>query len=432
VCSDNSDNADVKEKIADINGLADIDLLIYSPSLGTGIDITRPVKGAYLMARPRPLSGDDLVQMLSRARHADSYGAFGVIAMSDEHTPLKADEILTDLLQITRATLGTLPDNDNGDYLNSARLYATLQAEKEQQFADRQAFIKSALANGFHFRMSYATGHDEGIEKAFRQAVSDDKQWRKDTALTIAPLSDEDIENLRKAGNMSYSAKMANLRWHIETMIGQTIDEKLYDALNTPEKRACVYRLADVKASADEVKRVCDEQRKLAYQDIRSRNVQRALMIELLAIMGYSAIADMKGLQNVTRGELITPALEAWFTRNRNVIRQAFGRYRQTDNAITELRALLRAYGVKLASKQVRQGDDFIMVYSIDVLSLDEALSLADMVLSATRARAKVCVKNADTPLTTKFTHTPADTHHIQHRGVNNPYSIAKGVPISP
>lgn len=433
VCSDNSDNQDVKEKVARINTLADIDLLIYSPSLGTGIDITRPVKGAYLMARPRPLSGDDLVQMLSRARHADTYGAFGVMSHGDEHTPLKSDDIYTDLLQITRATLGTLPDTDNGDYLNSARLYSILQADKERQFCDKQAFIKSAIANGFTFRMSYATGHDESIEKAFKGAIADDKQWRKDTALTIAPLSDEDIENLRKAGNMSYSAKMANLRYHIEYMTGQAIDEGLYTALNTPEKRARVMRLSDVLAEADEVK-IGNAKMNAgrAYQDIRARNVQRALMLELIAIMGFSTIADLRMVQNVTRDELITPALESWLNRNSIVIRQAFGRYRQTDNPITELRAFLRAYGVKLASNQIRQGDDFIMVYGVDSALFDETLGLADMVLNATRARVFACVQNADNSPTAKFTHTTHHTPHTQFIGANNPFSKARGVPTSP
>lgn len=437
VCSDNSDNQDVKEKIANINGLADIDLLIYSPSLGTGIDITRPVKGAYLMARPRPLSGDDLVQMLSRARHADTYGAFGVIPkkLRDEHTPLTSNEIYTDLLQITRATLGTLPDTDNGDYLNSARLYSILQSEKERQFCDRQAFIKSAIANGFTFRMSYATGHDEALDGAFRGAIANDKQWRKDTTLTIAPLSDEDIENLRKTGNMSYSAKMANLRYHIEFMTGQAIDEGLYTALNTPEKRARVNRLADILATENEVK-IGNAKMNFgrAYQDILPRKVQRALMLELIAIMGYQTIADMKDLQNATRDELITPVLSAWLERNRNVIRQAFSRYRQTDNAITELRAFLRAYGVVLSSKQIRQGDGIVRVYSVDAPSLDEMLGLADKVLNATRARALARNENAENSTTAFLKHTPYTTHHTTNRGVKNPFGKdkvqARGVPI--
>jgi len=427
VCSDNSDNADVKEKIADINGLADIDLLIYSPSLVSGIDITRPVKGAYLMARPRPLSGDDFVQMLSRARHAESYGAYGVIAMSDEHTPLTESMIYTDLLQITRATLGTLPDNENYDYTTSARLYAILQADKERQFCDVNAFIKSAIANGFTFRMSYKSGHDEAIENEFKQARVNDEQWRKETALAIAPLSDEDIENLRKAGNMSYSAKMANLRWHIEYMTGQAIDEGLYTQLDTPEKRARVMRLADILADSDEVKNGNAKMNAgRAYQDIRPRNVQRALFLELIAIMGYQTIADLRMVQNVTRDELITPVLSAWLERNRNMIRQAFSRYRQTDNAITELRALLRAYGVKLTSNQIRQGDEKIMVYSIDTPSLDEMLGLADMVLNATRARAITRLEIADNSTTANFRHTPYTTHHTPHSGVNIPFSKAK------
>lgn len=431
VCSDNASNHDVKEKIANINTLTDIDLLIYSPSLGTGIDITRPVNGAFLMARPRPLSGDDCVQMLSRARHALAYGAFGVMmGSSEEYSPLTPNEIFIDLLQMTRATLGDLPDNENGDYLNSARLYATLQADKERQFFDNNAFVKSALANGFTFRMSYARGHNEGIEKAFKQALSDDKQWRKDTTLSISPLSDEDIENLRKNGNMSYSAKMANLRWHIEYMTNTTITEKLYDALDTTEKRLRVNRLADVLARDDEIK-TSDLETNLgrAYQDVTPSYVQRSLMLELITLMGYSSITDLQSLQGVTRDELITPALEDWFARNAKLIRQTFGRYRQTDNSLTELRAFLRSYGVKLTSHQVRRGDEFVMVYSISPSNLNEILDLAHTVLRARRACRHTCVKrvkNAETPSTAKFTHTQPHTRHAGGESV-----CVWGVPLT-
>ena len=210
------------------------------------------------------------------------------------------------------------------------------------------------------------------------------------------------------------------------------IRDRLYTALDTPEKQARVMRLSDAIAEADEVK-IGNAKMNAgrAYQDVRARNVQRALFLELIAIMGYSTIADLRGLQNVTRDELITPTLEAWLNRNSIVIRQAFGRYRQTDNALTELRAFLRAYGVKLASWQVRQADDFIMVYGVDSALFDETLSLADMVKMARHTRALSRVQNAEIALTAKCTHTPYTTPHTHFIGANNPFSKARGVPTS-
>jgi hypothetical protein len=77
ICAENSESAEAQAFIRDINTrLPKLKLFIYSPSLGTGIDIKVPVRAVCAVFKGHHLPAGDLHQLLGRCRSTQETHAY--------------------------------------------------------------------------------------------------------------------------------------------------------------------------------------------------------------------------------------------------------------------------------------------------------------------------------------------------------------------
>lgn len=371
VTADNGDNSDIKAQIENINTL-EVDLLIFSPTLGTGYDITRPAVAMYLWGATRPLTGGDMVQMLSRCRNAGRYAVCGVRLFGDKPAVISENALLADTLANAREIGAELDDR-----IHLTQLYARLQSERLNALSDPRNFVTNALQQGFTARDGY-TNEDENGRELVKNASVDFSVWCKVQRLTLAPLDDEELDLLRRAGKMTIEARLSNERYHIEKTAGVVISEQVHDTLKSIDQRRALNRFIDLQFGDDETE-ITPAYLERAYQDMTNRRLQRALIRGVLNVLGAYDLNTLETAINGAKDEILTPAVVAYLKDNARAIRRAFGRYRQTDNPMTELRALLRGAGIILRAKTQRRGAERVQVYAIDggALAFWRALALS-------------------------------------------------------
>jgi len=129
-----------------------------------------------------------------------------------------------------------------------------------------------------------------------------------------------------------------------------------------------------------------------ALQDVDPLLRKQEFLVVLMGRMGIRAISDLNGITDFSYEALITAPVKTFIDETHDVVRQLFGRKKYTDNYVTELRAILREYNVKLMAKRVqgdRARDEFgimskgtsTQLYSIDMDSLSRRLELSQQVI---------------------------------------------------
>lgn len=434
VTSNTSSNEDVRNGVNNINTIEGKNLLIYTPSLGVGVDITRKVIGAYLWAGGTHLTSQDYIQMLSRARHADVYRAFGVRLPKGKQsadtlqTPT-APVLLDDVVKMARASTGDLEDTLTGARMESAKLWSMLRADELHDLADEWSFVSSARANGFEFGAQHT---DENV--AMKQLIKTMSMARdeelKDLTLNTPAVTDEELETSRKNGVMTKELRAGNTRYKIENMTGLSISDGLYEQLGTSKKRVQIRNLAYALANSDDVHRLDRAiNNGKAWQDIHAIHAQYEIFWGLMLAMGMSDITDLRGIIGARKDEIVTDSVMRFLERKHGDIRRAFKRYNQTDNPFTELKAVLRHFGIEwLKPKRVMRDGERYYTYTIDASALNSRVELATVVL------AQLIAQNVSRYSLIKNGQIPPRTHtHANGRGeggvkrvpmrVKNPFS---------
>lgn len=420
----------VQEVLNDLNN-ADIDLLIYTSIIGTGVDITRQCAGAFLLAGAH-LSADEHIQLLSRCRNASEYGACGIYTPSvgdagngDILPADSASTIYDDILTNTVRTFGTTKLDTYK--LMSAQFYSEIESALRTHHADKWRFHRLALANGFTFTRQH-TVENAHIASLYKATAKADKERVNTLIETITPINDEVYQDLATKGAVTLEIYCANTRHKIEVMTAMGITPEHREMLDTAEKRARVYRLADWLAGRGDVVRLDGIwNAEKAYQDITPRTLQKDLFTVAMATIGVRHVDDLRDIQDMSADELITDGFIAFLNAHADELRRRFNR-RMTDNPITELRWLLRQFGVKVTSRQIKRDNVRFMVYSVDCDHLDKVLSIA-LRLSSEYAQ-KTGIRANSQKLGRVHTHTQSDdTARGEGRFTRpkNPFSVTTG-----
>ncbi len=384
VTSETTSNAELEALLYDINNV-DLQLLIYTSSLGTGIDITRPCKNAFLMAIARPLTGEELVQMISRVRHAEMYHVQGVAKSVDDHNIIMTPkQLYADLMARNQYKTANITEM----VLKSANLHSLLKSAQQREFSNAvQSFVASAIQNGFYF-VTREVAENDRVKALMKECHDIEKAWKKDVTLTLAPISDDEKRAIVNAKQNTRPVTYANNRYHIESMIGEQVSDDSYEAMSTELKRKRLMNLANSLSSRVDALLLDQKHNEyLALQDTYPILKRQEFFVVLLNRMGVRSFGDFESIQDLTEEQLITPELKQFIDSTKDNVRVIFGRYKTTDNYVTELRAILREYSIKITSRKVqekgtrkRDGNgkmskgNHINLYSIDAESLWQAL----------------------------------------------------------
>ncbi|MEO8397685.1 MAG: hypothetical protein ABI700_32120, partial [Chloroflexota bacterium] len=336
---------------ADPNGqIGQYRAVVYSPVIGTGFDITAPVR-AVIGIMAAHLSAYDARQMIGRCRNPRETHVYlprtsGTLEGSaDAIAALELEKAERTIKKLThdgvRVTLEI--DNAQRDYL---RWHARVMARRNGSINHlREHFV--GLCAGYTIRYSEAQAPELTAKLAAIKTALDDA--RKALVLTVDPIDADTFRRLRDAGKADESAIAGHLRGQIEGVIGVTLSPRVRDQLWTAAQRAQVRRYTDLYDQIDAL-RVADQQDVINGVPLpkrRHRTVRRNVVVAFL-----NALTDRGALLQLRKDELdaaITPVIERWS----GDLRRLFGwRPDRCKSPAATARRVLESVGLKLNSDQ--------------------------------------------------------------------------------
>ena len=361
----NSESADVQYFLYNINDcIRQYRVVIASPSIASGVDVTAPIAGVWGVFTARPLLPSDMMQMLMRYRNA----AHRAVTIQ----PSTSDALITDPQTLyeaeimryhgtTQAILGNIPPLSE-TLREGARLMAALTADDNLQQADiRAAFL--SLATGFQVKqiMREAPAMRETL-KAARQAMKD---RIKAQVITADVISKQQLDALRQGGaDITHDIRFGHERWKIEDLIGATITEQLYDDLHTRQSRAALRLFAALDVQPADLREIdraeVDNSAWLSKRQHITRKVQTVQGIIKRAFPG-----GLNSTEQLTKAE-ITERLGDLEQILADLRLYFHDRVDYSEQAVPILRRVLATIGVKLESKQIQRDGTRFMLYWIN------------------------------------------------------------------
>lgn len=382
--AENADGDRQAAFIRDPNGeIGKYRAVLYSPVLGTGFDITAPVRAVIGIMGGAHLSAFDARQMIGRCRNTrETHVYLPKRSGSLEENADAIYQLELDKAQGTRRKLfidGVIGKEDSAAWqqqLDYLRWHSRVIARRNWSMNHlRDHFVE--LANGY--AVTTADADDPALyerQKAIKEAL--DAQ-RKEMALTVEPIDREAFRRLKEAGRVDQAAAAGHLRWKVETVIGATITPELRDQLWTSSQRSAVrhytdlldnvalLKLADAKEDADGVPIPRRSHR------TKRRNVVIAVLNQLVGTGGMTVELDRAEFER---------RLQPVIAKYREDLKYLGWR---EDRIPTEtpaiIRGILRAYfggsGLILHSQQRTVAGEKVRLYQLDQAALDVLISLA-------------------------------------------------------
>lgn len=376
---DNSNNQDVQQFIRQINQeITKLRLLIYSPSLGTGVDITAPVRGVVGIFTRQPLAPTDMLQMLGRCRHAQERHAWVSSAANSLETDWKAiyqghrSAALYTGLVCDFTAKGNVKLNPIQEEI--LLLLANLEAQRNHTMNTMLPFfVHYAQQEGY--TVDFREGEAEATREAMQAAAKAVKAAEKASVLAATPVDHQEMERHQTRGTVTPEIAAGYERFKIEDCAGQTITEALYDDLHTSQKRQRLRRFTDMTEKADDDLKVFDreeDERGVLLQKRQHRTVTRKLIRQILVEVWGAHLAGRTLLETAAQTPLtadeIGAALSGYIAQNSDHLRHYLGwRNDQSRKPVALLRWILSRVGLRLAGRQVMAAGERFYVYVLEV-----------------------------------------------------------------
>lgn len=389
----NSNSQDNRAFVAHINrDLPALRVLICSPSVATGIDITAPVAGVFGAFYAEPLTASDMLQMLARYRNSAQRGAF--VSAVERELETDPEQMLGRVRNRVRRTAQLAEYAAHGVPVATlaqaeiVRLWARYEADRNRQKQNpRGAFCALAAVEGFTVRPveADAPGMAEQLKAARADLRADDNALR----LTLAPLAPDELEQRRMAGTISENDYLALDRWQIEDTTGQDITAPgLLDRYSSPRKLAALRRFTDYEAGAAAVQTLDRDEAVLLPMNRKHHTGPYWLF--------RGAVKDMFGAAGLQSVEVMSKAeahrRAAAFTEKHLGDVQIYIDHRAdlSSNPLAVVRRVFAAFGVYIAYRRARVENRLEYQYWLD------AARLAVLRLDAERRRAHMAQKQQD------------------------------------
>ncbi|MEP6985254.1 MAG: hypothetical protein ABI970_06645, partial [Chloroflexota bacterium] len=259
----NSNTTDTKAfvgKIGNTSALpADLDWLIYTHSMGTGVNIQSPV-AAVIGIFGQPLAPADCMQMMARGRDSAKRFAYAPGAAGGGETDAAA--LLSDELLAAEESsyFGTLPPDASTK--GAARLEAVYRAQRNREFvAYADYFAAYSEADGSRVvlgKRDVPSALKIDLKLIAEYESAQIKAWALDT-INIPAVDNDMLEKLRRTGSEITDTLIAgNLRHKIQDTVGLQINEEIYTRYRTAEQRRQFIRfcsLFDEQTALEEIDR---------------------------------------------------------------------------------------------------------------------------------------------------------------------------------
>lgn len=356
-------------------------MVVYSPSLGSGIDIQAPVRAVCGVFFSEPLAAPEIHQMLNRARNAQEYHVYVDRKPGERETSAAAivERHFSNALKTASEADYDLENLDpaGSDHMGLLRLLALLEAEQNAS-KNRLYDHFLTLARGYA-RVEFVEDYDSSMTAAALAEAGDRlAEQRKRETLATDPISPDEFRALQDAGTLRQMHHRGLLRWQIEKASGLTISPDLYDKLQSKKARGALYQLTNVWHVPDEELRAQDR-RDAETSMHRRRHVTRKAHLQRWLLRDVFGGYNGAALERELTADEVEAGMARFMERNGDEAMRLFGRRSdKSRQAAPLLRWLLQQVGLRLISRQAGRGAARYRVYFIDpdVLTEQQALAL--------------------------------------------------------
>lgn len=353
-------------------------VFIYSPTVGSGIDIQTPVRAIVGLFLAEPLTAPECHQMLNRCRNAREVHVH--IQRKDGQRETSADVLYQTALENATATghvahfdthgLQVVTDSQRALHRLLAEIEAEDNASKNRLF---DHFM--TLARGYS-----STTYSDYDDKQATAITAEQREQRKaeEKAATLAAdaISRDEYRALVESGTYRPEHGYGLLRWEIERAAGQPINTVNYDLLHTPQGRAALYLLTDHLHARVDMLAQSDRDDVQNLPGKRRHYTRRKILLDDLIKRVFGA-DGLRASVELT-AQHITETVNDFLAVSGDEFKRLFNRRADLSGApVPFLRWIMNRLGLKLESYQVRDGQERRRVYRLEADGLTALLELA-------------------------------------------------------
>ncbi len=375
IWGENSESPEIQDFIENINArLEDVRVLIYSPSLVSGIDIKTRALGMFGLFKNRPLAPADMLQMMGRVRNAGERHAWVQTASGTAETDWQA--IYADIVRTADYTAAICDFAASGIaampvlHHEIEQLLSKYRAQRNRAMNNPVAYF-AAYAQAEGYTLTFEDGTDKPLLGQWKAAKDVVKQQEKQMRLDAEPITFEQLETHRRAGTITPEIRAGHYRFVIEDYVGLPIDSALYDAHHTLQKRLKTGRFADMLTpNAALIKHDRQLAAEGALPSKQLHSAQHCAFMRLFCWQTFGCKFEQlpDGLQNMPAHEL-EARMEGFIQLHAAHLKRLFD-WRpdaHSHNPIPLIRWILNRYGLKLDRKQVMRDGQRFMIYSLNM-----------------------------------------------------------------
>ena len=235
---DNSNYPEIAMLTNDIDAhLPAYRVLIYTSSLGTGIDIQTPVSAVYGVFLNQSIDTNEQFQGLERCRNADKFYIYTQEREGNRETDAKKliRDVIANNADNARAFQITREFDENGYYQPDAhsmhflRLWANIEARRNVLLNNpRTAFILKAKRS---YEVQFIPRESPDKDKTMTEAGKEVKDGETTLMLTAPPIDQKTYKAAERSNMLGDVIRLGHERWKVEDFYGRDIN----DLLPSPE-----------------------------------------------------------------------------------------------------------------------------------------------------------------------------------------------------
>ncbi len=353
--------------------IGDYTMVIYTTSMGTGVDITTTADAVFGFIGRQPLTGWDAVQMLLRFRNADRYLVW--VDPTEQKLPVSLETRYRYWKNREKRTVEVVFSDgkdiagEQRDFLT--RTIARIETHENRSKCNIKTHFHALATQRFTIQQADAAANPEAIKELkaeMKQLTEELKAERHERIRASQPVDDDTYKQHAVRGTLTPEIEAGHDRHIIEKTFAEPISDVTIDDYDDGRGVGRV-KLFEAIHEAPEITVASDQQELL--NETANFDLSHSTMRRKIAIYALRPFADERGLTTdavYTRAE-ITEMYSTFIEKYEQDIRLYFGwRKDYSDEPIQLLRFILRAVGLKLERIGKDRGDE--QRYHIEPASL--------------------------------------------------------------